>query len=232
MKTNRRNFLKSASVASAGAMFTNQSCKISSQKTDYTVLDKVLNQPILKTEYFHEPVIIESLELLNFDGNFLCMVRSTNGAEGISVANNAQMESLFPIFTKRLQPFFIGKDALKLEKLLDEVYVYDSNYKMQSLALWVPLATIEFAILDMLGRMTGKSIGELIGKIYNSRIAVYQANNYRGKSAEESIELIKKQVEETKAKALKFKIGGRMSNNADYPPGRTEKIILLEEQKN
>ena len=27
--------------------------------------------------------------------------------------------------------------------------------------------------------------------------------------------------------ALKFKVGGRMSNNADYPPGRTEKLIPL-----
>ncbi len=47
-----------------------------------------------------------------------------------------------------------------------------------------------------------------------------------GKSAEESIELIKKDVEETQAKALKFKVGGRMSNNEIYS-GRTEKLIPL-----
>ncbi|NQU84585.1 MAG: mandelate racemase/muconate lactonizing enzyme family protein, partial [Mariniphaga sp.] len=53
------------------------------------------------------------------------------------------------------------------------------------------------------------------------------ANNYRGKTAEESIELIIEQVEKTQAKALKVKIGGRMSKNVDYPPGRTEKLIGL-----
>ena len=45
-----------------------------------------------------------------------------------------------------------------------------------SRALWVPLATIEFAILDMLGRMKNRSIGQLIGEIHNPKIAVYQAN--------------------------------------------------------
>lgn len=228
MKLNRRNFLRSASVATAGAITLN-SCNSKSaiQTVDYSKLDEVLAQPVLKKELFPDPIIIETLELLRFKDNFICRVRSTDGAVGISVGNNAQLESVWPIFTVRLQPFFPGKDARELEKLFDEVYVYKSNYKLQNLAMWVPLATIEFAILDMLGRVAGKSIGELIGQIHNPEIAVYQANNFRGKSAQESIGLIKEQVEETQAKAVKYKIGGRMSNNADYPPGRTEELIPL-----
>jgi len=196
-------------------------------KVDYTVLDEILAKPVLKKELFPDPVIIETLELLFFEGNFLCKVRSVEGAEGISVGNNMQLKSVWPVFVERLQPFFPGKDARNLEQLFEELYVYKSNYKLQNLALWVPWATIEFAILDMLGRIAGKSIGELIGEIHNSRIAVYQANNYRGKTAEESIELIKEHVARSQAKAVKFKVGGRMSKNADYPPGRTEKLIPL-----
>src|SRR5674536_41857 len=100
-----------------------------------------------------------------------------------------------------------------------------SNYKMQNLALWVPLATIEFAILDMLGRMKNRSIGQLIGEIHNPKIAVYQANGERGITAEVTIEHLIKEVGETHAKALKFKVGGRMSNNFEEPKGRTEKLI-------
>lgn len=196
-------------------------------ETDYAKLDKVLFEPILKHHLFPDSLIIETLELLEYNNNFICIVRTREGAEGLSVSNNMQMQSLYPIFTNRLQPFFVGKDARNLEQLLDEVYVFKSNYKLQSLALWVPLATIEFAILDLLGKIAGKSIGELIGEIHHSEIAVYQANNFRGKSAEESIDLIKKHVETTNAKALKFKVGGRMSHNADFPPGRTEKLIPL-----
>lgn len=194
---------------------------------DLEALDEVIARPVLKSELFTEPVLVEKLELLELDGNYVCRVVSTDGAEGISVSNNMQMVSLYPIFVKRLQPFFKGKDLRQWEQLLEEVYVYQSNYKLQNLALWVPLATIEFAVLDLLGRLAGKSIGELIGTVQHPEIAVYQANNFRGKSAEESVALIEKQVAESQARALKIKIGGRMSKNADYPPGRTEALIPL-----
>lgn len=226
---NRRHFLKSAAASTLGSAVTfgAYSSAHGAPTNDYEELDKILAEPVLKKELFSSPVVIEKLELLRLEDNFICRVTSTDGAEGIAVSNNFQMIYLYPIFTQRLQPFFIGKDAREWEQLLDEVYVYKSNYKLQNLALWVPLATIEFAVLDMLGKIANKSMGELIGDIHHPEIAVYQANNYRGKSAEESIRLIQKEVEETQAKALKFKVGGRMSNNADYPPGRTEKLIPL-----
>jgi L-alanine-DL-glutamate epimerase-like enolase superfamily enzyme len=214
-------------TAGSVSMYSLKANTINSEKTDYAVLDKILAEPVLKKELFPEAVIIETLELLRYNDNFICQVRSTNGAEGISVGNNAQLESVWPIFNVRLQPFFIKKDARNLEKIFEELYVYKSNYKLQNLALWVPWATIEFAILDMLGKVANKSIGELIGSIYNPKIAVYQANNYRGKSAEESLDLIIEHVARSKAKAVKFKVGGRMSKNADYPPGRSEKLIPM-----
>jgi L-alanine-DL-glutamate epimerase-like enolase superfamily enzyme len=228
MKSSRRGFIKSTGLIAAGApLLVSAKSERAVSQPDFAQIDEAFNRPVLKQSLFPSPVIIEKLELLRFEDNFLCRVISTDGAVGISVGNNMQMVSLYPIFTIRLQPFFIGKDARELEKLLDEVYVYESNYKLQGLALWVPLATIEFAILDMLGRIADKPMGELVGEIHNPKIAVYQANNYRGKTAEESIERIKENVAETDAKAVKFKVGGRMSNNADYPPGRTEKLIPL-----
>ena len=228
MNTSRRNFFRKAAAVSAGsAMFSCHAGAGSMPDTDrYSALDEVFAKPVLKSELFPEPVIVDTLELLRLNDNFICRVRSKKGAEGISVSNNMQMVSLYPIFTRRLQPFFPGKDARDLEKLLEEVYVYQSNYKLQNLALWIPLATIEFAILDMLGRLAGKSLGDLIGEIHHPEIAVYQANNFRGRSAEESIEGIKRQVAETQAKALKFKVGGRM-NAPEVPPGRSEKLIPL-----
>lgn len=227
MKTNRREFITTAMAGSLGATLPLTSFQSVNLKDKYNQLDEIISKPVLKKELFSSPVIIETLELLRLKNTFLCRVRSKDGAVGISVANNDQMKSLYPVFVNRLQPFFMGKDARDLETLLDEVYVYQSNYKMQNLALWVPLATIEFAVLDMLGRMAGKSIGQLIGQIYNPKIAVYQANGERGITAEVTIEHLIKEVGETKAKALKFKVGGRMSNNFEEPKGRTEKLIPL-----
>ncbi len=232
MKTNRRKFI---SKALAGGLATTipGACSLRNKeesygiKERYSLLDEILKQPVLKCELFKSPVVIESLELLRLNNNFLCRVRSKDGAEGISAPNDAQMRSLYPVFTNRLRPYFIGKDARDLEKLLEGVYVYQSNYKMQSLALWVPLASIEFAILDMLGRISGRSLGELIGEIHNPKIAIYDANGEREISPELTIEHLKQQVEATNSKALKFKVGGRMSNNYEEPEGRSEALIPL-----
>lgn len=228
MSLNRRKFIKKAALGGlSGAGILTSKAYPPQNESDYNALDQILKQPVLKTEQFKDPIIVESVELLRYGNNFLCRVRSTDGAEGLSVSNNMMMVHLYPIFVNRIQPFFKGKDLRDWEKLLDEVYVYQSNYKMQNLALWVPLATLEFAVLDLLGNIAKQSIGELIGEIHHTNIAVYQANNYRGKSAAESIDLIEKHVKETQTKALKFKVGGRMSNNADDPPGRSDQLIPL-----
>lgn len=139
MKLNRRDFLKSASITTAGTVtFNSFKAPNSKQSVDYLKLDEIIAKPVLKRELFSDPIIIESLELLRYENNFLCRVRSASGAEGISVANNDQLKSLYSIFTNRLQPFFPGKDARDWETLLEQVYVYQSNYKLQNLALWVP----------------------------------------------------------------------------------------------
>jgi len=144
MKTNRRTFISTSVAAGFGAALPGLSPKKEDIKEKYAALDEILHKPVLKKDWFHEPVFIDTLELLRYKNTFLCRVRSKDGATGISVANNDQMVSLYPIFVKRLQPFFIGKDARDLEKIIDEAYVYQSNYKMQSLALWVPLVRKTF----------------------------------------------------------------------------------------
>jgi L-alanine-DL-glutamate epimerase-like enolase superfamily enzyme len=195
-------------------------------RANYRLLDEVLKRPVFKRELFAKPAVIASVELLRYKNSFLCRVRSKDGAEGLSVGNGAQLEVLYPIFVDRIAPFFIGKDARDLEALLEEVTVFKSNYKAQGLAIWVPLATLEFAILDMFGKRVGLSMGQLIGEIHNPRVAVYQANGDRDISAEETIDHIKREVAVSKAKAIKFKLGGRMSR-PESPVGRSEKLIPL-----
>ena len=226
----RRTFFRSVAglgtVPLAGSMACNSPSEPKKQRIDYGNLDEILAQPVLKKEHFDRPVIIDSLELLRYENNFIMRVRSQDGAEGLSVSNNAHMVYLYPILLSEIVPFFVNKDARELDKLVDGVYTWDSNYKLQGLALWISLATVEFAILDMLGHIANRSIGELIGEIHNPKIAVYRANNYRGRSAAESIEQIQRNVESSGARAVKIKIGGRM-DNPETPPGRTEALIPL-----
>ncbi len=230
MKTNRRQFIGAALAGGLAAATTRTCDGAVNKKANYARLDEILQQPVLKKELFTTPVIIKSLELLHYRGSYLCRVRSADGAEGVSVAHSG-MRSLYPIFINSLQPFFIGKDARDLDLLLDKVLIYGFNFRYSGLALGIPLATIEFAILDMLGRISGKSIGQLIGEIHHPRVAVYQATEYREKPVAESLELIKRDVAEYNAHAVKIKVGGLMfmtkDINAVGPEGRTEEIIPL-----
>ncbi len=238
MHTDRRSFMTSAlagGVAAATMPFGVKAQFLNAPRHGlpgtlqerYAKLDEILKQPVFLRHLFPDPVIIESVELLKNKKEYLCRVRSKDGHEGISVSNAEQMASLFTIFVKRIAPYFIGKDARDLEELIPAATVYESNYKATGLAIWVPIATLEFAILDMFGKMSNRSIGQLISdKIYNKSISVYQANGERDNSAEEVIEHLKRDVDISHAKAIKFKLGGRMSHT-EYPVGRSEKLIPM-----
>jgi len=248
-KTIRREFLSSTgAMIAGGAAMTTAAVPASAQtpavrgaeSADRTRLREaearqaklveVLRQPVLKKELFTSPVIIQSVELLRWENSYLCRVRSADGAEGISVAHSG-MGRLYPIFLQNLQPFFLGKDARELDLILEKVYVYDFNFRYNGISLGLPLATIEFAILDLLGRMAGRSLGRLIGEIHNPEVAVYVATEWRERPLEESVERIKKAVAEYDAKALKIKVGYLMFMTTDMhakgPVGKTERLIPL-----
>lgn len=228
----RRAFLKTSLFAGMGASIFQPACASAKSVTptstipDYSALDAALSEPVLKKDLFPDPVIIEACELLEYNGNYMIRVRSKEGAEGYCVGHNIRMPHLYPIQLMLVNPYFIGKDARDLDQLIEGVFMYKNNYKYQGYTLWIPVATVEMAILDMLGRIAQKSMGELIGDIHNTEIAIYRANNNRGRSAEESIERIKALQAETGAKAVKFKVGGRRSN-PEVPTGRTERLIPM-----
>jgi L-alanine-DL-glutamate epimerase-like enolase superfamily enzyme len=196
----------------------------------YAKLDPILRQPVLKRALFPSPVVIESLELLRHGDSFLCRVRSRDGATGLSVGHGG-LALLYPLFVHNLQPFFVGKDARDLDLLLEKVFVYSFNFRYNGISIGTPLATIELAVLDLLGRIAGKPLGQLIGDIHHPQVGVYQATEYREKPVEESLELVLRDVAEYDARALKIKVGGLMFMTTDIravgPEGRTEAIIPL-----
>jgi L-alanine-DL-glutamate epimerase-like enolase superfamily enzyme len=190
-------------------------------------LDAALAAPVLKAELFPSPVKIASVELLRNGNEFVVRATSADGAVGIAVSSGDRMRYLYPILVQQVAPYFIGRDARQLDALIDGVYVHQSNYKMQGLAFWVCVASVEFAILDLLGQLAGKPVGAILGDIVRNEVAVYRASGNRGNTPEEEVDVLVRLVEQTGATAVKFKVGGRMSNNADSLPGRSEALIPL-----
>ena len=173
------------------------------------------------------PVKIASIDLLQAGKSFFVRTRSTDGAEGVILTKD--MEDFISILQRRVIPHFLGKDARDAETLVDDVYI--ANYKLSGQALWCPVAYVEQSLFDLMGKSVKKPAGELMGGILRKEIPVYLSGSGRDTTAEEEVDVYVKGVEFTGAKAVKFKIGGRMSDNKDAYPGRTDKILELAAQK-
>ncbi len=226
MHLNRRRLLELTAGAGALSLFSGFRSGTGKPRVAAEELEKAAAKPVLDPAAVKSPVIIESIELLRAGREYFIHVRSKDGAEGISVTNS-RAAYLHPILNRLVIPYFIGKDARDLESLLFGVYRHSSNYKLQGLALWCPLAWVEFALLDMLGRIANRSIGDLLGGVIRRRVPYYIASGRRDSTPQEEVDYLQRLVEETGAKAVKFRVGGRMSRNADAMPGRTKKLIPL-----
>ena len=187
-------------------------------------LDQVLESEVLDLSGLDQPIIIESIELLFNCGQYFVRTVSKNGLMGISVTND-RVRFCYPILEQQIAPYFIGKDARDLEKLLDEVYVYESNYKLAGIPYFTCLSFLELSILDLLAKAKGVSLGRLFGERIHDYANVYVASGNRHTTPEEELEILRKEVERVGAKAIKYKIGGRMSRNKDSMAGRSEELI-------
>jgi L-alanine-DL-glutamate epimerase-like enolase superfamily enzyme len=220
MRINRRGLL----LGATGAGLTSFQASAAPSVQD---LDRAAAAPVLKLDGLKSPVIIESIKLLKKDKDYIVHVRSKDGAEGVSLTNPPREAYLDKILNQLVIPFFIGKDARDLENHLWELYRWKDNYKLQGIALWSPQAWVEFAILDMLGRIANKPMGALLGDIIRQDVAIYVASGRRDTNPEQEVEYLQKLVAQSGAKAVKFRVGGRMSRNADASPNRTPKLISL-----
>lgn len=164
------------------------------------------------------------MEVLEKGGDVFIRSTSTDGATGIVVAKDP-IEDFLPVLFRRVIPAFVGQDARDLERLVDSVY--EKHYKLAGQGFWLPVASVEQSLWDLLGRTAKKPVAELMGGVRKKEIPVYLSGSGRELKAEDEVDVYVRGVEMTGASAVKFKIGGRMSRNADAYPGRTETLMKL-----
>jgi L-alanine-DL-glutamate epimerase-like enolase superfamily enzyme len=216
MSTPRRAFLKTGASTAALAFGAPPLVRaLEGQAKDARAglserLRQAAEAPVVRRELFPRPVTLSKVELLRNGRFFLVRARTKDGAFGLAEGHGPVLESAWPILVQRVAPYFAGKDARELDALLDGVYLHDSNYKWQGLPFWSAVASVELALLDLLGQVSGRSLGELLGGVRQREIAVYRASSHRGNSPEEELAYLQQVVEETGARAIKFRLGGRM----------------------
>jgi len=220
-------FLQSAAVGAATASGLSALQAAGPTPITQAELNRILEAPVLRLESLQRPVTVASVELLRNGRHFLVRARSTDGVEAITVPNPARMADLYAIFLKAVVPVFLNQDARRLEGLLWEVYRRNSNYKLQGLALWTNVAAMEMALLELLAQTAQRPVADFFGGARRHDIPVYYASGNRGNRPEAEVDYLRKLVAGSGVRALKFRLGGRMSRNADSLPGRTEALIPL-----
>lgn len=180
--------------------------------------------PLFHLERFSRtPIVAARIELLRAGRNYFVRAVSRDGVEGVALVK--QIEDYLPMLTRLAMPFFAGKDVRGLERLVDEYY--ERHYKLAGQALWAPAAYVEQALFDLFGKTVNKPAGELFGGVRREEIPVYLSGSVRETTAEQEVEIYRAALEASGARAVKFKIGGRMGRNADQYPGRTETMLRL-----
>ena len=225
----RRRFLQgsaaTAMVAGSGAWLRGAPAAEAADQ-----IRRLLDAPVLQVGFVKEPVTVASLELLKVGKNYFVRARSTDGVEAVTVPNPAMIAKAYPVLLGAVMPAFLKQDARRLEELHTEVYRANSNYKMQGQLFWSAVTAVEQALLELLGKTTRRPLADFFGGTVRRDVPVYYASGNRGNTPEEEIVFLQKLRAGSGVKALKFRLGGRMSRNADSLPGRTEKLIALARQ--
>ena len=218
----RRRFLRAsgtsaAALLSAAALGGCENEEVHRERlTAYAPSERLLKffdireQPVVERKYLPDPIVIEHIGVFRSGEHAFIKVTSADGAMGLAAARPDRMRNIMPIMRNRVIPSLIGEDARDIEYLVDKVYLARSNYKWQGLPLWVAVAYVEIAVLDLLGRVAGQSIGELLGGRVRDQVAIYYASGNRGNTAEEEVEYLQSLIDRSGAKAVKCRLGARM----------------------
>jgi D-galactarolactone cycloisomerase len=171
------------------------------------------------------PVVLERLELFALSPDDL-FVRATsrNGAQGI-VKANSRLLPLASLFNDLVVSALVGHDVREMETRISALATRE--YKYLSLPFWTAVGHAEMALWDMMGKEAGVRAVEMMGGPARQRIPVYLSSLDRGTTPEEEVDWLTEAVERTGGKAIKLKVGGRMSRNADAAPGRQERLVAL-----
>jgi L-alanine-DL-glutamate epimerase-like enolase superfamily enzyme len=173
---------------------------------------------------------LKEFRLVPRRGQLALLVRDQDGAEGcaMGISKFSSVRSLLETLVlpnfKNLAADLAAADAARFA-------LGDRNYKFASLPFWIAVSAVELAIFDLLGRRAGCPVADFLGPRRRKMIAVYLSSMRRHTSPEQEVEDLFMVQERTGGTAVKIKIGGRMSNNADASPGRTKRLLKLTRER-
>lgn len=168
---------------------------------------------------------ITRIETLMAPKQAVVRVYTDNGLEGIGQTAMRNEDVTVSVLHKMVAPAFLGQNPWDLQVLIRKTL--KKHYKFSGTFLYRALCGVETAVWDLLGKATGQPVYRLFGGAIRTEIPMYASSLSRTITPEQEAQRMKDMVDKYGFRCIKIKIGGRMNQDTDEWPGRTEQIIPL-----
>ena len=165
---------------------------------------------------------IASVETFGNEHVALVRVRTDEGAEGWGQIAPYHADVTTQVLHRQVAPHALGRDALELESLVDEIP--EREHKFPGSHLYRALAGLDTALWDLRGKLEGKSVCELLGA-QPQPLRAYASSMRRDITAAEEAERLARLRHEGGFDAFKVRIGKELGHDEDEWPGRTEDVV-------
>jgi L-alanine-DL-glutamate epimerase-like enolase superfamily enzyme len=152
----------------------------------------------------------------------LVRVRTDEGAEGWGQVAPYHADITAEVLHRQVAPHALGRDALDLESLVDEIP--EREHKFPGSYLYRALAGLDTALWDLYGKLEGKSVCELLGGSTRA-FRAYASSMRRDIAPEDEAERLTRLRERHGFDAFKVRIGKECGHDEDEWPGRTEAVV-------
>lgn len=171
-------------------------------------------------------MLITQIEtLLYADKVAAVRVLTDDGLEGVGQTACHGADLTVAALHKFVAPVFLGQNPWQLQALARQTLT--SHYKFTGTFLYRALCGVETALWDLLGKATSQPVYALLGGAVRRSVPMYASSLSRKITPDQEAQRMADAISQQGFGCVKIKIGGRMSQDADAWPGRSEQIIPL-----
>lgn len=221
MKTTRRTFLQTATLAATAPMIGSAAAPRAEETVHHLGRCDAYELPAVLRR--RTGLRLRKVETFTKDGN-LAFVRVTadDGAIGWGQVSTYDADISAQLVHRKVARHFLGKDPAELDDIVDRVI--EGNYKYPWSFVCRALSGVETAVWDLLGRRSGKSVCELLGGRPRP-FPVYGSSMSRGILPKDEGERLARLRDEAGYRAFKVRVGRVNGRDRDEWPGRTEQLL-------
>lgn len=152
----------------------------------------------------------------------LVRVTAEDGSQGWGQVANYNSDITCDVFHRQVAPWALGADAFDIKSLV--ALIPEREHKFPGSYLMRALAGLDTALWDLRGRVTGRSVCELLGG-RPRRLRAYASSMKRDIGPADEAARLGDLRERHGFDAFKFRVGAECGRDVDQWPGRTEAIV-------